>query len=156
MRLLKPLPSPFSQGECCPLLAVCLWESGYVSAVPGSPQACSSSYLTYSFLLSSVTGMFLPFGFSSCWRNLPKALCSTQKVWSKTDVMSFSLKNTRKIFCSYSYCCLHSTGHPLTIHKYQAVCLATLNPKYACAFYFVSFCCNFICNGDSIIFFSFF
>lgn len=38
------------------------------------------SYLTYSLLFSSVTGMFLPLGLSSCWRNLPKALCSTQNV----------------------------------------------------------------------------
>lgn len=33
-RLLKPMPSPFSEGDCCPLLADCLRESE--SAVPGS------------------------------------------------------------------------------------------------------------------------
>lgn len=63
--------------------------AGYMSAL--------LSYLTYSLLFSSVTGMFLPLGLSSCWRNLPKALCSTQNVWSRTDVMSFSLQNKWKI-----------------------------------------------------------
>lgn len=53
-------------------------------------------YLTYSFLFSSVTGIFLPFGLSSCCKIRPKALCSTQNVWSRTGVISFSLTTERK------------------------------------------------------------
>lgn len=39
-----------------------------------------ASYLTYSFLFSSVTAMFRPLGLSSCCDSFPKALCSTQNV----------------------------------------------------------------------------
>lgn len=53
-------------------------------------------YLTYSFLFSSVTGIFLPFGLSSCCKIRPKALCSTQNVWSRTGVISFSLTTERQ------------------------------------------------------------
>lgn len=55
-------------------------------------QVVPASYLTYSFLFSSVTGILRPLGLSSCCKNFPKALCSTQNVWSRTDVMSFSLR----------------------------------------------------------------
>lgn len=64
------------------------------SWAPGCPSGGHhplEHYRTYSFLFSSVTGTFRPLGFSSCWRILPKALCSTQKVWSSTGVISFSL-----------------------------------------------------------------
>lgn len=54
-------------------------------------QVYHCSYLTYSFLFSSVTGILRPLGLSSCCKNFPKALCSTQNVWSRTEVMSFSL-----------------------------------------------------------------
>lgn len=64
-----------------------------------SPQRECWPYLTYSFLLSSVTGMLRPFGLSSCCKNFPKALCSTQKVWSRTEVMSFSLHTKNEFTC---------------------------------------------------------
>lgn len=54
------------------------------------------AYLTYSFLVSWVTGMLLPLGFSSCWMISPYALCSTQNVWSNTPVMSLSLNAHRE------------------------------------------------------------
>lgn len=59
-------------------------------------KAVACHHLTYSFLFSSVTGTFRPFGLSSCWDNFPKALCSTQNVWSRTEVMSFSLKTKQQ------------------------------------------------------------
>lgn len=59
-------------------------------------QVSHCSYLTYSFLFSSVTGILRPLGLSSCCKNFPKALCSTQNVWSRTEVMSFSLHKEHK------------------------------------------------------------
>lgn len=65
----------------------------HLAVIPGHHHSSPGHYRTYSFLFSSVTGTFLPLGFSSCCRILPKALCSTQKVWSSTGVISFSLSN---------------------------------------------------------------
>lgn len=53
-------------------------------------------YRTYSFLVSSETGILLPLGLSSCWMISPYALCSTQKVWSRTPVMSLSLRRRKR------------------------------------------------------------
>ena len=51
----------------------------------------STSYRTYSFLLSLVTGRSCPLGLRSWFVSLPKWSCSTLKVVSMTPSMSLSL-----------------------------------------------------------------
>ena len=61
------------------------------------------SYLTYSFLLASVTSSLPPPGLSSCALSSPNVCCSTANVLCRWPVMSFSLQSDNiRIFVSSS------------------------------------------------------